>query len=733
MLENIPQELRDRNQWVYAGPGKSPFNARTHKLASPTDPSTWSTFAEAVASGQPVGYVLSAEDPYCFIDLDTPTENEKKIHSQVFRSIDTYKERSISGKGVHMIVRGAIPKGVRRDHIEVYSDSRYMICTGDVLKNSPIADGNELVNNMFSQMGGNDQSADLIEGTSVYTLEELWEVAHNAANGDKFDKLFNGDWKSDYESQSEADYALMSMFAFYSRDNAQCREIFRLSDLGKREKAQRDDYLNYALQKFRAQQPALVDMGDLKDMVSLSVKTPMESCSSASQAVQTVAAEQEEALVFPPGLVGDVARYILSAAKRPVPEVALAGAIAYVAGICGRAYNISETGLNQYIILLADTGSGKEGAGVGIDKIVAACQKTIPQVIDFQGPGTFASGQALIRHLDVKPCFYSVLGEFGLTLQQMCDINASPAQVMLKKALLDLYSKSGFDRILTESVYSDSDKNTKCVKAPNVSIFGEATPETFFAKLSASHIAEGLIPRFLMIHYTGKRPEGREDKAPPPDKNLIQSMNNLYTVAIGSKMKSTYMEVDISPEAKKILKAFDKFADVKINEGKDLNKQLWNRAHLKALKLAGLIAVGVNMHNPVVDPYSAQWAVDFVKKDCEIIDGKFARGEVGTGEHNYEPQLRKIVEDYLEMTPEQRLKAKGPKDSVEHKVVPFSYIRKRAKKLSSFQNDRRGSTLALKLALDDLVEANVLQKMDPVQSLSLSRQRIGFYYTGNQF
>ncbi len=49
-FENIPAELRERDQWVtwkLINGTKVPFNARTGKAASSTDPATWATFDEA--------------------------------------------------------------------------------------------------------------------------------------------------------------------------------------------------------------------------------------------------------------------------------------------------------------------------------------------------------------------------------------------------------------------------------------------------------------------------------------------------------------------------------------------------------------------------------------------------------------------------------------------------------------------------------------------------------------
>lgn len=127
----------------------------------------------------------------------------------------------------------------------------------------------------------------------------------------------------------------------------------------------------------------------------------------------------------PPGLVGELAEYFWSCSPRPVLEVSLAAAIALTAGVCGRQFNISGAGLNLYLMLTAKTGRGKSGLEDGIDRIVSAVRPEIPMVDQFIGPGAIASGQALHRHLAEHPCFVAPIGEFGLTLQQMCHPRAA--------------------------------------------------------------------------------------------------------------------------------------------------------------------------------------------------------------------------------------------------------------------------------------------------------------------
>jgi hypothetical protein len=145
-----------------------------------------------------------------------------------------------------------------------------------------------------------------------------------------------------------------------------------------------------------------------------------------------------------------ISDFVYSAAPSPLIEVAIAAAIAYIAGIVGRAYNVDGMGLNQYLVILADTGAGKNAAKTCIDKLDAAIWLQ-HAVARRKGLGGIASSQALAKSLigDGKSnrlCSLSVLGEIGLWLQNLCNKRANPNDVGIRRALLDLYTCSGGSR-----------------------------------------------------------------------------------------------------------------------------------------------------------------------------------------------------------------------------------------------------------------------------------------------
>lgn len=754
ILENIPPELRALNQWVCSGPDKIPINPRTGQKADPTDPGTGGTFAQAVHAGmQNIGFILGEKDPFAIIDLDDPFSRKDKSkikegdpdfrealqislrHSKIFEAFETYAEISQSGKGVHIVMRGSIPRGVRRDKVELYSKERYMIFTGRILRNAPVNDCQAGLSRIFAEIGTVlTEAGELIEEESTLEDSAIWRMASKATNAEKFIALCEGNLTAfNYESQSEADYALLSMLAFYTRSNEQIRRMFRETALGKRAKAVKNDiYINRSLRRIRARELPLVDTSALS-------KVPIPPAPTVEPVTITPATPlrvdvSPGGYTFPPGLVGEVCEYVFSSAIRPVTEVALAAAIALCAGIGGRSYNISGTGLNQYIILLAETGRGKEGAPTGIDSLIAAVRQTIPMADQFLGPAAFASGQALVKVLDTRQCFVSVLGEFGLTLQQICDPQAPGPLLMLRRVLLDIYAKSGFSKVLRSSVYSDSEKNTKTIFSPNVTILGDSTPGRFYNGIDLSHIAEGLIPRFSIIEYKGKRPKANKKAFHQPSDELVSKLGQFITVAVTTAQNNTVCPVRMEPEALAILDNLNDEADRRINtDGGDVEAELWNRAHLKGLKLAGLIAAGCNPHAPVINAEIATWSVTFVRREIAGVMERFQAGDVGTGEGKQEAEVRRMFKHFQTLPPDKRKLHRCPEGLLDKQVVPYQFLNVYCRRLAPFRHDRRGETAALKACLDNMVKAEIFEMVPLHQLTSEFKTRSPIYYPGPAF
>jgi P4 family phage/plasmid primase-like protien len=173
-LDNIPAELKARPQWLCwqykpnpkpnKKPLKVPYDPRSGKEASTTNPATWCSYAEAVAyyndganySG--IGYVFSADDGLCGIDLDDCLEDGRLAPTaeEIVQRFKTYTEVSPSGKGLKLILRGKKPASAecKSDGIEIYDRARYFAMTGLILDGYPheIADRQDVLNSLCADL-----------------------------------------------------------------------------------------------------------------------------------------------------------------------------------------------------------------------------------------------------------------------------------------------------------------------------------------------------------------------------------------------------------------------------------------------------------------------------------------------------------------------------------------------------------------------------------------------------
>lgn len=771
--------MRAYNQWVLwrlelkpgvEKPTKVPYSPWIGGgKASVTNPQTWGGFdqaclapmtcLEAVPMGTPIdqtgysgiGFVFTPADPFTGIDFDDCHGDEEAFRHQIeiYRAFQSYSERSPSGTGLHIITKGTLPTGRRRSTVEIYDRERYFTMTGNVLQPEyPIVERQDLLTLLWEKMGGDKaQTYDITDQPETLSDDEVVARAAGAVNGEKFSQLWAGNWQGQYPSQSEADLALVDIIAFYSKNMQQIRRLFRASALGQTPKdnyqhrGDRYAYVEYMVKKSFDRQLPPIDIdgfriawqaeqlarskanetaGTETGLGTLPAVSLATGASSTGAIGSSSHSPLEPSRPFPPGLLGEVAQYILDAAPRPVPEIALAGAIGMLAGICGRSYNVSGTGLNQYILLLAQTGTGKDAITNGINKLTGAVKKSVPSVVDFKGPGELASAPGLIKWLANKHCVYCILGEFGKKIKQMASPTANAHEIGLSRILLQMYSKSGHRQAFDPMAYSDQTKNTVEIPSPSLTIVGESVPEAFYEMLDEGMISDGLLPRFMLFEYTGKREylqEGTEYVEPPF--GTVQAVADLTAYCLTLSSQANVLNIPMDAEATEKFREFERWTTDKINETQsDAIRHLWNRAHLKAMKLAALQAVGMNYTAPVIHLTECMWATDIVVGQIVKLIAKFETGMVGSVGGSEAKQLGEVIRcvaTYMS-SPYDRYKQYGGTEEMHRQgVVTEAHISRRLIAMAAFRQDRIGSTGAIKRAIKTLLEADELREVPPAQ------------------
>lgn len=769
-LNGLPEELRARAQWCIAGPDKSPYVAGPTGLyrASPVQ-GPWHDFNTACALAEQynarIGYIITSEDPFACIDLDVKdrtsvdkdnkhypsdkwtTSLELERYVRIERAFDSYTELSTSGKGLHIWVKANIGAGARKDGVEVYSQERFIICTGmavrsynyelidgvvtvhappaDPTKESGVrdlVDRQELLETLVAEMRkGGDSKFELVELEEKYSDREIIDRASGASNYEKFNALCRGEWEQfGYPSQSEADMSLMSMFTFYSQSNEQCRRLFRMTALGKRDKAIRDDkYLNYTLEIIRGRQARETAVEIDRETLARQLVAEIQDNHIAEQQAhvqqQVQALPDVEGIPWPPGMAGALAGFIYNSAPRPVKEVAIVGAIGLLAGITGKVFVLPQSGLNIYMILIARSAIGKEAMHSGISIVLDKLRNSIPAAQQFVDFGDMASGPALTKACANNSSFVNVAGEWGRKLRRLSleDGRDGPMQ-QLRTVMTNLYQKSGPTSVVGGINYSKKEENIGPVSGVAYSMIGETTPGTFYESLTESMMEDGFLSRFNIVEYNGKRPPANKNPITTMDPRLEEGLYGLVVQALTQISNFNHIHIMFDPKAKEMLDAFDAECDDEINKTDDESwRQMWNRAHLKTLRLAGILAAADNYIQPMIYPNHVEWALDLVRRDIRIMSRKIQEGDVGAGDGTRERKLLSVIKTYLQgnIAPGYKI----PDDLVQAGIVPRKYLAIRTQQISSYTQHRSGATAALDITLRSLVDSGFISEINKDQ------------------
>lgn len=336
--------------------------------------------------------------------------------------------------------------------------------------------------------------------------------------------------------------------------------------------------------------------------------------SKSAPAVMTYTPPEVEGLEWPPGLVGAIAGFIYQSAPRPVKEVAIVAALGLMAGITGKAYNIGQTGLNLYIILIARSAIGKEAMHSGIGHILQSpCGHALSPFVDFTD---YVSGPALTKAMNSFSSFVNISGEWGRKLKRL---GGDRHTNQLRTVMTNLYQKSGAASVMGGLGYAKKNKNVSSVNAVAYSMIGETTPGTFYDALTTSMMEDGFLSRFNIVEYLGDRPEENKEQMVQVPRDISDMLGKIasHCVSMVNGVNGNAIQVQLCPQAQQLFDQFNTECDQKINQaGEDeAIRQIWNRAHLKALRVAGVLGASDNYLTPIVTTQHATWALNLIKTD----------------------------------------------------------------------------------------------------------------------
>lgn len=226
LLENIPEELKALPQWVVRK-GKTPYQPGTKFGAKAGVPETWTSLTgalEALQTGLYDGLGFEFHDNGIVgINLDhvlNPETGEVAEWAlQIVLDLDSYTEISPSGTGLHIFVRGNIPKKGRKkvldkgngQAIEMYKAQRYFTVTGNVF-HSPgrVTEQAEKVNALYDRYF-HEETPQVSRPEPLHSGKDYLSVG--IEKDEKLHLLWNGGRPNGNESAD--DQALMNKLAYW--------------------------------------------------------------------------------------------------------------------------------------------------------------------------------------------------------------------------------------------------------------------------------------------------------------------------------------------------------------------------------------------------------------------------------------------------------------------------------------------------------------------------------------
>jgi len=230
--------------------------------------------------------------------------------------------------------------------------------------------------------------------------------------------------------------------------------------------------------------------------------------------------------------------------------------------------------------------------------------------------------------------------------------------------------------------------------------------------LTETMMEDGFLSRFTVVEYAGERPPANYTPQLHPENELVEQC---IQIMMHSKTlmgnRAPPIGVSRTPEAAELMLAFDKECDQEINKTDDESwRQMWNRAALKMMRIAALLAVGDNCVTPCITEEHTRWALDLIRRDIHIMRRRVESGDVGTGDGVRERKLITVIKEYFERP--LPLSYKVPEGMRERGVFTRSYLLIRIQKTTSFLQARNGATKALDEVIRSLIDSGYIAEVD---------------------
>ena len=691
-------------------PRKVPYNPTLpSSRASSTDTETWGTFDQACAAWAEggymgIGFVLNG-DGIAGVDLDDCVDANGTPSALAMKVLETlqagYIELSPSGTGLRAIGYAEnLSSGVDGElsdlSVELYTSKRYLTMTGHAIKAgsvNPFWGFGELANQL--RISRTKRSAPAANGvtrnrSTNAILARGARPLQTIPQGAEFERLI-ADLRSALEFLSSDSYGAWVCFGMalktlgppgrdlwmnWSRESSKFDE----EDASRTWTSFKPEHTGYAAIFAAAQAAGWVNPGrgarlrdgaDVGSQLDINARIAARAGVAASERADgapevvngsgrrpQVEAEREnsgtafaEHLLKPPGIVGQIAQWILETSPKPQPAMATTAALVMAGAALANKVRFGSSYTHLYCVNVANSGEGKDRPQACISEAFEAAGAKMAAKL----PGSqIASGQALMTIGHREPTTVLVLDEFGDMLAKATSKTAASFEREVTTILKIQWSHAG--RVMRGREYADQRQRPRQdIQFPCMSMLGSSTPGRFYSSITPNEIEDGTLNRLLTVRSANYPdvPIHREP-VPVPDviTNWLTAANDIEPIPMTKQTIEQLHQprsVKCSPMAQQILDAFSREAEdnrhaLLTNSSRAQLAGWWVRASENARRIALILAVGrytesealhVAVHDDAlnIDPASAQWAVEYVRT---IVEDMLEQSEGRIGDSDLE-------------------------------------------------------------------------------------------------
>ena len=607
MFDQIPDELKALKQWHMwkrdKDGNKIPIRCGGGAAKS-NDPETWCSFEMAEDQSQYYsGLAFEITSPYTGIDLDNCLDDDGKLRDWAIPIVArlsgvSYAEVSPSGKGIKFITRARKPDGSRcsvkmgpdKQQLECYDHSRFWTITGDVYGNeTDLGDGQEAVEWLCSEYltpvvrptqatiahQQRLMSTPLLQRAESYVIN-----ADGTGVGDRNNSAFRlsghlwsmvGDNGEHLTPEEVLD--LMRLWNSRNLPPMDDTELQKVTSSSQRNGTPRAPKISQP----QVVVPVYQDV-DLSGILGTKINAVEEMKSAVEFPADCLEA---------PGLIGELVKYNLQTALYPLPELALAGALALLSAVTGGKAEGLRARTNIYVMGLAPSGGGKDYSRKLNRKILFEAGGG-----HICGPERIGSHAGIVSALAENWCTLFQIDEIGRLLATMQSADRSPHLYNVASVLMQIYSSA--DDIWQADAYGDR-KKCKTLNYPHCVVYGSSVPDGFWESLSKKNLSDGLIGRFLVFEnsqYVDFQ-DTEEEPLPFSVVNRCRSWLELKTQhgnLAGHLDGAHPRRVEPDEQASERLKRHATDISVKRKQEDPIEAAIWSRHAEKTNKLALLFA-----------------------------------------------------------------------------------------------------------------------------------------------